>query len=57
MAGSITWPPKSPDLAPLDFFSWGHLKSLIYETSVEAEGDTVVTILAAHENIQHSRDL
>jgi len=30
----ITWPPKFPDLVLFDFFSWGQLKSLIYETSV-----------------------
>lgn len=30
--GSIEWPPRSPDLSPLDFFLWGHLKSRIYST-------------------------
>lgn len=30
--GSIEWPPRSPDLSPLDFFLWGHLKSKVYET-------------------------
>ncbi|EGI66419.1 hypothetical protein G5I_05054, partial [Acromyrmex echinatior] len=24
--GSIEWPPRSPDLAPLDYFYWGYLK-------------------------------
>ncbi|GFY25424.1 uncharacterized protein TNCV_2485441 [Trichonephila clavipes] len=24
----VTWPPRSPDLNSLHFFSWGHLKSL-----------------------------
>jgi hypothetical protein len=24
--------PRSPDLSPLDFFLWGHLKSKIYAT-------------------------
>ena len=26
------WPPQSPDLTPLDFFFWGHVKSLVYKT-------------------------
>lgn len=26
----IPWAPRSPDLAPNDFFLWGHLKSKIY---------------------------
>lgn len=28
--GTIQWPARSPDLAPNDFFLWGHLKSKIY---------------------------
>jgi hypothetical protein len=24
------WPPHSPDLNPLDFFLWGHLKDSVY---------------------------
>lgn len=29
--GSIEWPPRSPDLTPLDFFLWGYLKSRVYK--------------------------
>jgi hypothetical protein len=28
--GPTTWPPSSPDLNPLDFYLWGHLKSLVH---------------------------
>jgi len=28
--GDIIWPPRSPDLTPLDFFLWGYLKSKVY---------------------------
>lgn len=28
--GAIEWPPRSPDLTPLDFFLWGYLKSNVY---------------------------
>lgn len=28
--GFLEWPPRSPDLTPLDFFLWGHLKSKVY---------------------------
>jgi hypothetical protein len=24
------WPPRSPDVNPLDFYLWGHLKTLVY---------------------------
>ena len=26
----IEWPPRSPDLNPLDFYLWGYLKSIVY---------------------------
>ena len=33
--GPVTWPPRSPDLNAMDFFAWGHLKSLVYATPVD----------------------
>ncbi|KAL1497172.1 hypothetical protein ABEB36_008172 [Hypothenemus hampei] len=30
LRGDIQWPPRSPDLAPCDFFLWGYLKSIVY---------------------------
>jgi hypothetical protein len=35
--GPTAWSPCSPDLNPLDFYLWGHLKSLMYESSVNNE--------------------
>lgn len=29
---AVEWPPRSPDLTPLDFFCWGYLKSKVYLT-------------------------
>ncbi|GBM18857.1 hypothetical protein AVEN_137240-1 [Araneus ventricosus] len=34
--GPVAWPPRSLDLNPLDFFFWGHTKSLVYETLVDS---------------------
>ena len=31
--GDIPWPPRSPDLAPCDFFLWGYPKSRVYVTN------------------------
>ena len=28
--GPVEWPPRSPDLSPLDFFLWGYLKRKVY---------------------------
>ncbi|KOC61905.1 hypothetical protein WH47_05341 [Habropoda laboriosa] len=30
--GPAIWPPGSPDLSPLDFFLWGTIKDIIYDT-------------------------
>lgn len=29
------WPPRSPNLNPLDFFLWGYLKAYVYRTPLE----------------------
>lgn len=34
--GHIEWPPRSPDLSPLDYFLWGHLKSIVYKSKPES---------------------
>ncbi|KAJ8882818.1 hypothetical protein PR048_014632 [Dryococelus australis] len=41
------WPARSPDLTPLDYFLWGHMKDVIYETPVESEEDLLAQIMAA----------
>jgi hypothetical protein len=28
--GPTVWPPRSPDLTPVDFFLWGCVKDLVY---------------------------
>lgn len=28
--GPIAWPPRSPDLTPLDYFLWGYVKQCVY---------------------------
>ena len=32
--GPIAWPARSPDLNPLNFYLWRHLKTLVYDTPV-----------------------
>lgn len=55
--GPVAWPARSPDLTPLDYFLWGHMKSLVYETPVESEEDLVARISAAAEIIQAMPDV
>jgi hypothetical protein len=33
--GPIRWAPRSPDLTPLDFFLWGHLKNIVYQSPIK----------------------
>ena len=32
--GPVEWPPRSPDLTPLDFYLWGHLKAIVYGVKI-----------------------
>lgn len=50
--GPVAWPPRSPDLTPPDFFLWGHLKSLVYQTPVDSDEELLARILAACDEIR-----
>ncbi|EZA48673.1 hypothetical protein X777_13179, partial [Ooceraea biroi] len=39
--GRISWPARSPDLMPLDFFLWGHLKNEV----ATVRGNTLLYII------------
>jgi hypothetical protein len=32
--GAVEFPPRSPDLTPLDFYLWGTLKDVVYCTKL-----------------------
>lgn len=50
--GPIPWPPRSPDLTPLDFYIWGRAKELVYATEVESRQDLSQRIQAAFDVIK-----
>lgn len=33
--GPLPWPPRSPDITPLDFFLWAFAKDLLYQTKIQ----------------------
>jgi hypothetical protein len=35
--GPTAWPPRSPDLNPLDFYPWRHLNTFLYAAPVDKE--------------------
>ena len=51
IGGNIAWPPRSPDLTPLDFFLWGHIKSIVYTTPPTTVEDMQERIINALQTI------
>jgi hypothetical protein len=45
--GSNAGPPQSPDLTPMDFFLWGHLKEHVYALLPRTIEDLVARLEAA----------
>lgn len=46
--GPISWSARSPDLTPLDYFLWGHIKEYVYKEEIntreELEGKIIEAI-------------
>ena len=53
-SGPTVWPARSPDLTCLDFFLWGYMKSMVYETDVDSEEDLVARIVSAAGRIRET---
>ncbi|OXU30556.1 hypothetical protein TSAR_016220 [Trichomalopsis sarcophagae] len=49
-AGPFLWPPKSPDLNPLDFFLYGYVKDAVY-------GQAPTTILNMMDRIRRASEV
>lgn len=39
--GPIAWPPRSPDLTPMDFSVWGNAKDFVYKSEPQTNEDMV----------------
>jgi len=37
-----SWPPRSPDCNPIDFYLWGHVKTLVYQNVVPQSLDELI---------------
>ena len=55
--GAVAWPPRSPDLTPLDYYLWGHMKTLEYETKVDSRAALRDRIFEAAEHISNHPDI
>lgn len=52
--GPIAWPPRSPDLTPLDFFLWGAIKDKVYKEKPRSLEELKNNIRIAIQQIRHS---
>ena len=55
--GPFACAPRSPDLTPLDYYLWGHMKTLVYETKVDSKTAMCYRILAAADHIRNQPDI
>ena len=55
--GPIAWPSRSPDLTPLDYYLWDHMKMLVYETKVDSRAALRDHIFGAAEHIRNHPDI
>ena len=53
--GPIPWPPRSPDLNPLDYYLWGRMKALVYETEVNTQEELLRRIELAAAELRENR--
>jgi len=50
--GPTAWPPRSPDLTPLNFFAWGFIKDVVYRRKLRGDlADLTQRIIEAVELI------
>ena len=51
-SGPIPWPPRSPDLSPLDFFLWEYIKYIVYAEKIRNIQHLQDRITSAIENVK-----
>ena len=50
----IPWPPRRPDLSPLDFFLWGYIKNIVYAEKIRNIQHLQERITSAIETVNFS---
>ena len=54
--GPVSWPPRSPDLTPLDFCLWGWLKDEVYKEKANTREELIVRIMNNAALIKERQD-
>lgn len=50
--GPVAWPPRSPDLTPLDFYLWGDVKRLVYTDEITSVTQLRAKVISAFDTIK-----
>lgn len=51
--GPRQWPARSPDLTPLDYYLWGHMKTLVYKKKSNSKQELVQRIMEVSQDIRN----
>jgi len=51
--GPVAWPLRNLDLTTFDYYLWGHMKTLMYESKVESQAALRDRIFVAAEHIRN----
>lgn len=54
--GPIQWPPRSPDLNPIDFFIWGYYKDLVYNNPYNSIDDLKRSLMSIRDRIRENEE-
>jgi len=57
LGGPVAWPPRSPDLTPLEYYLWGQMKTLVYKTKVDSRAALRSRVFGATEHIHNHPDI
>ncbi|HLJ31149.1 MAG TPA: transposase [Candidatus Babeliales bacterium] len=49
--GPWNWPPRSPDLNPLDFYLWGMFKEKVYKSPVNSKEELLLRVTQEFRNL------
>ena len=55
--GPNQWPARSPDLTPLDFYLWGHMKTLVYTNKCNTKEELLQRIREAAQDIKSKPEM
>lgn len=53
----VNWPPRSPDMTPLDYFLWGALKAMVYSRPVNTEEELWARIQNATDTLKNDAEM